>query len=321
MKKKLSLVLGMILTLSLCLLTACGGGNGNGGSGGEKLELAGTAWESEGTAYHFFEDGVVVVDTGYTLSYTWDGNHGEISDGGITAELIYDEDGLFLEGEDEQFYELTRVGEADASLLDGGDDSDDDSDNDSENNAADSSSDTIDLVGTAWELDGNSLHFFTNGTVATSDGGILSYTWDGSSGAITDGTTSMEMVYDEDGFFVEMNDGDLYAFTYAGEADLTLLLDEEDDSSDDVDDGEELGGAYDNDNEEMSIVFHSDGTCTITSASQQVEGSYTLDANDNLYIETDTDSAEGWYDSSDDTFSLEGLDGWFYYTGSAGYTP
>ena len=217
MKKKLSLVLGMILTLSLCLLTACGGGNGNGGGDGdgEKLELAGTAWESEGTAYHFFEDGVVVVDTGYTLSYTWDGNHGEISDGGITAELIYDEDGLFLEGEDEQFYELTRV----------------------------------------------------------------------------------------------------------GEADLTLLLDEEDDSSDDVDDGEELGGAYDNDNEEMSIVFHSDGTCTITSASQQVEGSYTLDANDNLYIETDTDSAEGWYDSSDDTFSLEGLSGWFYYVGSAGYTP
>ena len=323
MKKKFYSIFALILSivLSLSLLSGCGGKDNSGdqsdaGDTGDALtmEIAGDAWEVDGTVYHFFEGGVVVVDTGYILTYSWDGSYGEITDGGITAAMIYDEDGFFLEGEDELFYPFTYVGDADPSLLDDGDDE---------------FTDTIDLVGTAWEVaDGEfQFHFFTNGDAATNDGGLLSYTWDGSSGEISSGGVSLGMVYDEDGFFIEGNDGIYHEFVDIGEADINLLVengyyDDDDDDDDDDDGGWGLAGAYDHDDAETSIVFYADGTCAVTNLYDAVEGYYSLDDSNNLYIELDNgESASGWYDASDDTFSLENMDGWFHYTGSAGYAP
>ncbi len=319
MKKKTFSILGLVMALSLCLLTACGGGGGDsskqstpsssGGSDAVTMEIAGDAWEADGTVYHFFEDGVAYVDTGFVLSYSWDGSYGEITDGEFTVAIGCDEDGFYMEGEDGELYELTYVGEADASLLGEGDDSSDDT-----------FSDTIDLVGTAWEMvDGElQLHFFTDGDVATNDGGVISYTWDGSYGEISEGSTALGMIYDEDGFFVEMNDGIYHEFTYIGEADINLLMENNGGYDDE---GEELAGTYDNDDEEMSICFNSDGTCTISTTSFEFDGYYEVDSNGNLYIDTGDELLGGYYDSSDDTFALEDMSGWFYYTGSAGYTP
>lgn len=318
MKKKTFSILGLVMALSLCLLTACGGDgdsskqstpSSSGGSDAVTMEIAGDAWEADGTVYHFFEDGVAYVDTGFVLSYSWDGSYGEITDGEFTVAIGCDEDGFYMEGEDGELYELTYVGEADASLLGEGDDSSDDT-----------FSDTIDLVGTAWEMvDGElQLHFFTDGDVATNDGGVISYTWDGSYGEISEGSTALGMIYDEDGFFVEMNDGIYHEFTYIGEADINLLM-ENDGGYDD--EGEELAGTYDNDDEEMSICFNSDGTCTISTTSFEFDGYYEVDSNGNLYIDTGDELLGGYYDSSDDTFALEDMSGWFYYTGSAGYAP
>lgn len=323
MKKKFYSIFALILSivLSLSLLSGCGGKDNSGdqsdaGDTGDALtmEIAGDAWEVDGIVYHFFEGGVVVVDTGYILTYSWDGSYGEITDGGITAAMIYDEDGFFLEGEDELFYPFTYVGDADPSLLDDGDDE---------------FTDTIDLVGTAWEVaDGEfQFHFFTNGDAATNDGGLLSYTWDGSSGEISSGGVSLGMVYDEDGFFIEGNDGIYHEFVDIGEADINLLVengyyDDDYDDDDDDDGGWGLAGAYDHDDAETSIVFYADGTCAVTNLYDAVEGYYSLDDSNNLYIELDNgESASGWYDASDDTFSLENMDGWFHYTGSAGYAP
>ena len=297
MKKKFYSIFALILSivLSLSLLSGCGGKDDSGdqsdtGDTGDVLtmEIAGDAWEADGTVYHFFEDGVAYVDTGFVLSYSWDGSYGEITDGEFTVAIGCDEDGFYMEGEDGELYELTYVGEADASLLGEGDDSSDDT-----------FSDTIDLVGTAWEMvDGElQLHFFTDGDVATNDGGVISYTWDGSYGEISEGSTALGMIYDEDGFFVEMNDGGY------------------------DDEGEELAGTYDNDDEEMSICFNSDGTCTISTTSFEFDGYYEVDSNGNLYIDTGDELLGGYYDSSDDTFAQEDMSGWFYYTGSAGYTP
>ena len=323
MKKKTFSILGLVMVLSLCLLTACGGGGGDsskqstpsssGGSDAVTMEIAGDAWEADGTVYHFFEDGVAYVDTGFVLSYSWDGSYGEITDGEFTVAIGCDEDGFYMEGEDGELYELTYVGEADASLLGEGDDSSDDT-----------FSDTIDLVGTAWEMvdEEFQLHFFTNGDATSTEGGPFSYTWDGSYGEISGGGSSLEMIYDEDGFFVEFNDGTYHEFTYIGEADLNLLVESGYYDDDDDNGGEELAGTYDNDDAETSIVFYADGTCAVTNLYDVAEGYYSQDADDNIYIELDNgESAVGWYDSSDDTFTLEGLDGWFYYTGSAGYAP
>lgn len=322
MKKKLYSVFVMVLSLvlSLSLLSGCGGKDNSGdqsdaGDTGDALtmEIAGDAWEVDGTVYHFFEGGVAYVDTGFVLTYSWDGSYGEITDGGITAAMIYDEDGFFMEGEDEQFYELTYVGEADASLLGEGDDSSDDT-----------FSDTIDLVGTAWEVaDGEfQFHFFTNGDAATNDGGLLSYTWDGSSGEISGGGVSLEMVYDEDGFFIEGNDGIYHEFVDIGEADLNLLVENGYyDDDDDDDGGWGLAGAYDNDDEEMSIVFYSDGTVVMSDFEFSDEGTYTVDG-DYILMEFEGQFPyEAYYDSSDDSFQVDGLDGWFYYVDEAWYTP
>lgn len=318
MKKKLYSVFVMVLSLvlSLSLLSGCGGKDNSGdqsdaGDTGDALtmEIAGDAWEVDGTVYHFFEGGVVVVDTGYILTYSWDGSYGEITDGGITAAMIYDEDGFFMEGEDEQFYELTYAGEADTDLLADGENS---------------GGDTIDLVGTAWEVaDGEfQFHFFTNGDAATNDGGLLSYTWDGSSGEISGGGVSLEMVYDEDGFFIEGNDGIYHEFVDIGEADLNLLVENGYyDDDDDDDGGWGLAGAYDNDDEEMSIVFYSDGTVVMSDFEFSDEGTYTVDG-DYILMEFEGQFPyEAYYDSSDDSFQVDGLDGWFYYVDEAWYTP
>lgn len=316
MKKKFYSIFALILSivLSLSLLSGCGGKDDSGdqsdtGDTGDVLtmEIAGDAWEVDGIVYHFFEDGIGSTDNGYIFSYTWDGSSGVVTaeDESVSLEIIYDEDGFFMEGEDELYYELTYAGEADTDLLADGENS---------------GGDIIDLVGTAWEMvDGElQLHFFTDGDVATNDGGVISYTWDGSYGEISEGSTALGMIYDEDGFFVEMNDGIYHEFTYIGEADISLLM--EDDGGYD-DGGEELAGTYDNDDEEMSICFNSDGTCTISTTSFEFDGYYEVDSNGNLYIDTGDELLGGYYDSSDDTFALEDMSGWFYYTGSAGYTP
>ena len=65
----------------------------------------------------------------------------------------------------------------------------------------------------------------------------------------------------------------------------------------------------------------SDGTCTISTTSFEFDGYYEVDSNGNLYIDTGDELLGGYYDSSDDTFALEDMSGWFYYTGSAGYAP
>lgn len=316
MKKKFYSIFALILSivLSLSLLSGCGGKDDSGdqsdtGDTGDAvtMEIAGDAWEVDGIVYHFFEDGIGSTDNGYIFSYTWDGSSGVVTaeDESVSLEIIYDEDGFFMEGEDELYYELTYAGEADTDLLADGENS---------------GGDIIDLVGTAWEMvDGElQLHFFTDGDVATNDGGVISYTWDGSYGEISEGSTALGMIYDEDGFFVEMNDGIYHEFTYIGEADISLLM--EDDGGYD-DGGEELAGTYDNDDEEMSICFNSDGTCTISTTSFEFDGYYEVDSNGNLYIDTGDELLGGYYDSSDDTFALEDMSGWFYYTGSAGYTP
>ena len=321
MKKKTFSILGLVMALSLCLLTACGGGGGDSGDQSDTgdtgdavtMEIAGDAWEADGTVYHFFEDGVAYVDTGFVLSYSWDGSYGEITDGEFTVAIGCDEDGFYMEGEDGELYELTYVGEADASLLGEGDDSSDDT-----------FSDTIDLVGTAWEMvDGElQLHFFTDGDVATNDGGVISYTWDGSYGEISEGSTALGMIYDEDGFFVEMNDGIYHEFTYIGEADINLLVENGYyDDDDDDDGGWGLAGAYDNDDEEMSIVFYSDGTVVMSDFEFSDEGTYTVDG-DYILMEFEGQFPyEAYYDSSDDSFQVDGLDGWFYYVDEAWYTP
>ena len=317
MKKKFYSIFALILSivLSLSLLSGCGGKDNSGdqsdaGDTGDALtmEIAGDAWEVDGIVYHFFEGGVVVVDTGYILTYSWDGSYGEITDGGITAAMIYDEDGFFLEGEDELFYPFTYVGDADPSLLDDGDDE---------------FTDTIDLVGTAWEVaDGEfQFHFFTNGDATSTEGGPFSYTWDGSYGEISGGGSSLEMIYDEDGFFVEFNDGTYHEFTYIGEADLNLLVESGYYDDDDDNGGWGLAGAYDNDDEEMSIVFYSDGTVVMSDFEFSDEGTYTVDG-DYILMEFEGQFPyEAYYDSSDDSFQVDGLDGWFYYVDEAWYTP
>ena len=114
MKKKTFSILGLVMALSLCLLTACGGGGGDSskqstsssssGSDAVTMEIAGDAWEADGTVYHFFEDGVAYVDTGFVLSYSWDGSYGEITDGEFTVAIGCDEDGFYMEVEDGELY-------------------------------------------------------------------------------------------------------------------------------------------------------------------------------------------------------------------------
>ena len=119
--------LTVILVFSLCLLTACGGSDTDekAGSGSpfaaadagdtlDPLDIVGTAWEVDGTAYHFYEDGTAIIGGEYLGEYTWDGLAGTITLDGSTAELMYDEDGFFIEGEDGYYGGRKKVGPSEA---------------------------------------------------------------------------------------------------------------------------------------------------------------------------------------------------------------
>ena len=136
-----------------------------------------------------------------------------------------------------------------------------------------------------------------------------------------DESVSLEIIYDEDGFFMEGEDEQFYELTYAGEADTDLLVESGYYDDDDDNGGWGLAGAYDNDDEEMSIVFYSDGTVVMSDFEFSDEGTYTVDG-DYILMEFEGQFPyEAYYDSSDDSFQVDGLDGWFYYVDEAWYTP
>lgn len=85
--------------------------------------------------------------------------------------------------------------------------------------------------------------------------------------------------------------------------------------------GYSLGGAYDNDDAEVSIVFYSDGTVTISDYNTAQDGIYTVDGS-YVWLEMEgTVQYEGYYDASRDIFTLDGLVGEFYAVYDPWYTP
>ena len=79
-------------------------------------------------------------------------------------------------------------------------------------------------------------------------------------------------------------------------------------------------GAYDNDDEWVSIVFDDDGTCEFSSFEMVIECTYTV-RQGSLEIESDDATVSGTYDADTDTFTLDGYAGEFYYVDEAWYTP
>lgn len=91
--------------------------------------------------------------------------------------------------------------------------------------------------------------------------------------------------------------------------------------SDSGDSSYSLGGAYDNDDAEVSIVFYSDGTVTISDYNTAQDGIYTVDGS-YVWLEMEgTVQYEGYYDASRDIFTLDGLLGEFYAVYDPWYTP
>ena len=311
MKKKLYSVFIMVLSLvlSLSLLTACGGK--------ESVSLVG-GWDSDDNELSlvFYEDGTMDISEylGYdTMTYEWDGEtltvdyDGELLEGFLDDDgnLVLDDRVVFVRVEDISYYP-----------------------------SEDSESVPYDMTDTAWDAEGIIYNFYSDGTLIIDGEYLGNYDWDGYSGTLYIDGSSTTISYDGEDIYIAGDDGELYLMDYYSAADYDLY-DEmvggddngdedngDEDNGDEDNGGEELAGTYDNDDAETSIVFYADGTCAVTNLYDVAEGHYSQDADDNIYIELDNgESAVGWYDASDDTFTLEGLDGWFYYTGSAGYAP
>ena len=302
MKKKTFSILGLVMALSLCLLTACGSK--------EPVSLVG-GWDSDDyeMSLVFYEDGTMEMSEsiGYdTMNYEWDGETLTVDYGGEILEGFLNDDGnLVLDG-DVVFVRVEEI---------------------SYYPSEDSEPIPFDITDTAWDAEGIIYNFYSDGTLIIDGEYLGNYDWDGYSGTLYIDGSSTSISYDGEDLYIAGEDGELYLMDYYSAADYDLYdgmaggADVSDDVSED-DGGWGLAGTYDNDNEEMSICFYSDGTCTVTTLYEAFEGYYSKDANDNLYIELENgQTTSGWYDASDDTFSLDGMSGWFYYTGSAGYTP
>ena len=180
-----------------------------------------------------------------------------------------------------------------------------------QNSDAEEELEDLEIEDTAWEVDGDEYHFFDDGTMTIDGLYFGTYTWDGQTGEIEiDGTTAFIM-QDEDGFFIEGEDNTFYGFSYVGNADYGLAQIET----------YYISGDYDNDEEDISVILYTDGTFTMSDLYESVEGEYTLYEDGDMFFETDSEIVRGTYDASDDTFVIEGLDGYFYCVTEAFYTP
>ena len=177
-----------------------------------------------------------------------------------------------------------------------------------------------DITGPEAELVGEWANSSTGDSVEfTSDGSVV-YAIGGSFGVASPFTFDGETVTFSDYTGYIDGDGDLIVEGLDGWFSRT----ESSSSGGESDSGDSsysLGGAYDNDDAEVSIVFYSDGTVTISDYNTAQDGIYTVDG-DYIYMEMEgAIPYEGWYDASDDTFTVDGLLGEFYAVYDAWYTP
>lgn len=300
MKKKLYSVFIMVLSLvlSLSLLTACGGK--------ESVSLIG-GWDSDDyeLSLVFYEDGTMEMSEslGYdTMNYEWDGETLTVDYGGEILEGFLNDDGnLVLDG-DVVFVRVEEI---------------------SYYPSEDSEPIPFDMTDTAWDAGGIIYNFYSDGTLIIDGEYLGNYDWDGYSGTLYIDGSSTTISYDGEDLYIEGEDGELYLMDYYSAADYDLYDEMVGDGDDDSDDegGYSLAGAYDNDDEEMSIVFYSDGTVVMSDFEFSDEGTYTVDG-DYILMEFEGQFPyEAYYDSSDDSFQVDGLDGWFYYVDEAWYTP
>ena len=300
MKKKLYSVFAMVLSLvlSLSLLTACGGK--------EPVSLVG-GWDSDDyeLSLVFYEDGTMEMSESLgcdTMNYEWDGEtltvdyDGEILEGFLNDDgnLVLDGDVVFVRVEEISYYP-----------------------------SEDSEPIPFDITDTAWDAGGTIYNFYSDGTLIIDGEYLGNYDWDGYSGTLYIDGSSTSISYDGEDLYIAGEDGELYLMDYYSAADYDLYDGMAGDGDDDSDDegGYSLAGAYDNDDEEMSIVFYSDGTVVMSDFEFSDEGTYTVDG-DYILMEFEGQFPyEAYYDSSDDSFQVDGLDGWFYYVDEAWYTP
>ena len=177
-----------------------------------------------------------------------------------------------------------------------------------------------DITGPEAEMVGQWVNSYTGDSVEFTRDGSVVYSIGGGFGVASPFTFDGETVTFSDYTGYIDGDGDLIVEGLDGWFSRT----ESSSSGGESDSGDSsysLGGAYDNDDEEMSIVFYSDGTVVMSDFEFSDEGTYTVDG-DYILMEFEGQFPyEAYYDSSDDSFQVDGLDGWFYYVGDAWYTP
>ena len=159
------------------------------------------------------------------------------------------------------------------------------------------------LPGTEWELEGSVFDFSWDGSILMDGEYVGAYYWDGEQTAeMYVDEAVVPLIMDESGIHYEDEDGEIQSFTYLGG--ITLM-----------------NGAYDNDGEEISIVFYLDETFTLSDVYDSVDGEYELGGDGSLYLETEDYTWYGYYDTSDDTFELDDMDDYFYRVSEPEYVP
>ena len=332
---------------------------------GDDSELAGSAWELDGSVFNFYEGGIFIADGNVMGEYGMDGQDGEILVEGTVLSLMLDEDGLSIQAEDGEYYPFTYLGDIQTQTLEGVYDNDDAEQSlvltedgeftlsdeydlyegdyllDTDGNlflmvdgdvavgtyaanvdyfelrdiegffyreeapgyTPDQGWDGYSLPGTEWELDGSVFDFGWDASIIMDGEYVGVYRWEGEQTAemyVDEAVVTLFM--DESGIHFEDEDGEIRSFTYLGG--ITLM-----------------NGAYDNDGEEISIVFYLDETFTLSDIYDSVDGEYELGSDGSLYLETEDYIWYGYYDISDDTFVLDDMDDYFYRVSEPYYTP
>lgn len=181
-----------------------------------------------------------------------------------------------------------------------------------------------DITGPEAEMVGQWVNSYTGDSVEFTRDGSVVYSIGGGFGVASPFTFDGETVTFSDYTGYIDGDGDLIVEGLDGWFSRTNSSGD-DGGSDDNDDGGSgvysLGGAYDNYEAEVSIVFYSDGTITISDFDTTQDGIYTVDGS-YVWLEMEgTVQYEGYYDPFADIFALDGLDGEFYAVDDPWYTP
>ncbi len=241
----------------------------------------------------FFDDGTVLLSDMYEVyesEYEWDGAMVQIVDpisGDTMTALMVDVDGEdcldFGDDYDGYYYRVDEMFylPPDGDAPEAPEDSDD------------TGIEPVEISGTAWEVEGNTYSFYSDGILYVDSGIYGTYSWDGLDGRLSVDDLPVPIEAGDGCLWIEGEHGTAYRMEYAGDAEegIAAALD--------------ILGDWNSVQTDDTITFDTDGEVSFRINGAYGGGTFDFDGTDVEFA-----GYTGYIDEEGDLV-IDGIDGWF----------